>query len=588
MSVAARLPDHAPFAPDAIAQLNRVISEASPTQRAWLSGFLAGVETVQAAPSAAAAPASRPKLTILFATESGNAEALAMAAKRDAGRLGFAAKLLDAADATLETLSGAGTVLVIASTWGEGEAPQRATRFMKELLGAGPGALDGVRFAVLALGDRAYAQFCETGRVIDARFEALGGVRAAALLECDLDYDAAAASWLGTTLPTLRGPQSEVASEAGSVIHVDFGSAAPAATKAQPFQAEIMASSNLNSSRSGKETIHVELSLAGSGIAYLPGDAIGVAPQNDPAMVDQVLHATGLGTDAAVRDALIARHEITTLTAHLVKSLAAASGDARLAALVADGDALAAYLPGRQVIDLLEDYPATLAPEQLLGVLRPLPPRLYSVASSQLAMPDEAHLLVSAVRYASQGRERGGVASTWIADRRRVGDTVPIHVKANPHFRLPADGSTPLIMVGPGTGVAPFRAFMQEREAVGAMGRSWLFFGDRHYTHDFLYQLEWQDWLKRGVLGRMDVAFSRDQDAKVYVQHRMLERATELYAWLQEGAQFYVCGDQVRMARDVHAALRTIVASGGGLSDERAEAELDAMTAQGRYLKDVY
>ena len=584
MSFAARLPDHAPFAPEAIAQLNRVIGEASTTQRAWLSGFLAGVETMQTAPVAAAVPVSRPKLTILFATESGNAEALAMTAKRDAGKLGFAAKLLDAADATVRALAGAGTVLVIASTWGEGEAPQRATRFMKDLASAEPGALEGVRFAVLALGDRAYAQFCETGRVIDARFAALGGVRAAALLECDLDYDAAAASWLGTTLPVLRGPDTD----AGSVIHVDFGSATPTVTKAQPFHAEILASSNLNSSRSGKGTFHIELDLAGSGITYLPGDAICVAPQNDPAAVDQLLQATGLGADAPLRDALIARHDVTTLTAHLVRSLATASGNPRLEVLAADGDALAAYLPGRQVIDLLEDYPASLAPEQLLGVLRPLPPRLYSVASSQLAAPDEAHLLVAAVRYASHGRERGGVASTWLADRRRAGDTVPIHVKANPHFRLPASASTPLIMVGPGTGVAPFRAFMQEREALGATGKSWLFFGDRHYTHDFLYQLEWQDWLKRGVLGRMDVAFSRDQDAKIYVQHRMLERAAELYAWLQEGACFDVSGDQTQMARDVHAALRTIVAAGGGLSDERAEAELDAMASDGRYLKDVY
>jgi sulfite reductase (NADPH) flavoprotein alpha-component len=584
MTAAARLPDNAPFAPDAIAQLNRVIGQSTPTQRAWLSGFLAGLEAGQA-PAVASPPAAKQKLTILFATESGNSEALAMVAKRDAGRLGFAARTLDAADATPAGLKDAGTLLVIASTWGEGDAPQRAERFMAALLAEDAADLTGLRYAVLALGDRAYAQFCETGRVIDERLAALGAMRVAERLECDLDYESPAAAWLGSTLPALR----DRAEEPDSVIHVDFGAPAVAAvTKANPFLAEITELQNLNSSRSGKQTFHVELSLAGSGITYQPGDAIGVVPQNDPAVVDAVLAATGLAADDALREALGSRHDITTLTGHFVGQLGALTGDKRLVALAADKDALAAYLPGRQVIDVLAEHAVRLEGSQLLSILRPLPPRLYSVASSQRAVPDEAHLLVSAVRYETHGRARGGVASTWIADRRRVGDTVPVYVKANPHFRLPADGDVPVIMIGPGTGVAPFRAFMQERDETGAKGRSWLFFGDRHYTHDFLYQLEWQDFIKRGVLSRMDVAFSRDQDAKVYVQQRILERAAALHGWMEEGARIYVCGDQAHMAKDVHAALRRVVAAGKGISDERAEAELSELKAQGRYLLDVY
>ncbi len=324
---AARLPDNAPFAPDAIAQLNRVIGPATPTQRAWLSGFLAGLEAGNApAVAPAAPPAAKQKLTILFATESGNSEALAMGAKRDAGRLGFAAKTLDAADATVAGLAGAGTLLVIASTWGEGEAPQRATRFLAELMDPAAPRLEGLRFAVLGLGDRAYAQFCETGKQIDARLEALGAVRAAPLLECDLDYEAPAAAWLGTTLPVLRDTK-DAAAGAGERHPRRFRRArGEPVSKANPFAAEITELQNLNSSRSDKQTFHVELSLAGSGITYQPGDAIGIVPQNDPRLVEQVLAAAGLAGDDALHEALTSRHDIATLTGHLVQQLAEATG----------------------------------------------------------------------------------------------------------------------------------------------------------------------------------------------------------------------------------------------------------------------
>lgn len=587
MTSPARLPTNAPFPPDAIAALNRVIEHTSPTQRSWLAGFLAGYEAASAPAAApAAAPVARPALTILFATESGNSEALARKAGKDAARLGFAPRVLDASEATPADLARAERLLVIAATWGEGEAPARATDFMTALLADSAPRLDKLNFAVLALGDRAYAQFCATGHAIDERLAALGGHRAAPLLECDLDYDAPAAAWLGTTLPALRGVDAE---PAPSVIHVDFGAAeAREYSKSNPFQAEITDLVNLNSSRSAKQTFHVELSLAGSGLTYLPGDAIGIAPENNPAVVEAVLDAAGLAGDADLHAALTARHDVTTLSAHVVRSLAELTGDPSIKDLAGDPEQLAEFLPGRHVVDLLTAFPNRLTSAQLTGLLRPLPPRLYSVASSQAMVGEEAHLLVGAVRYQTHGRDRAGVASTHIADRRRVGDRLGVHVKANPHFRLPADPATPIVMIGPGTGVAPFRAFMQDRDAAGLTGKSWLFFGDQRYTHDFLYQLEWQDLVERGVLGRIDVAFSRDQDAKVYVQHRMWDARRDLHAWIEDGATLYVCGDQTRMARDVHTALRDIISEGAGVAAEAAEERLAAMKKQGRYLLDVY
>jgi len=586
MSAPARLPTNAPFPPDAIVALNRVIEHTSPTQRSWLAGFLAGYEAAGAPAAAAPAAVARPALSILFATESGNSEALARKAAKDASRLGFAPRVLDAADTTPADLAKTERLLVIASTWGEGEAPARAIGFMDALLSDAAPRMDKVNFAVLALGDRAYAQFCATGLAIDERLAALGGHRAAALLECDLDYDAPAAAWLTATLPTLRGADAE---PDASVIHVDFGAVeAREYSKTNPFQAEITDLVNLNSSRSAKQTFHVELSLVGSGLTYLPGDAIGVAPENDPAVVEAVLDAAGLGGDTALHATLVARHDVSTLSGYLVRSLAELTKDPAIANLAGDAEQLAEFLPGRHVVDLLTAFPNRLTPAQLTGLLRPLPARLYSVASSQAMVGEEAHLLVSAVRYQTHGQDRLGVASTHIADRRRVGDTLGIHVKANPHFRLPADPAMPVIMIGPGTGVAPFRAFMQERDAAGIMGKSWLFFGDQHYTHDFLYQLEWQDLMERGILGRLDVAFSRDQDAKSYVQHRMWAARRDLHAWIENGASLYVCGDQVRMARDVHTTLRDVIADGAGIPAEAAEERLTSLKQQGRYLLDVY
>jgi sulfite reductase (NADPH) flavoprotein alpha-component len=581
MSRSVSLPNSAPFAPEQIAALDQVIGSASVVQRAWLSGFLAGLDAAEGKPAQPAAPAAeKPKLLVLYATESGNSEALAAKAKQEAGKRGFAARVLDMADATPEALKGAGTILVIAATWGDGEPPQRAAPFYRALMGDAAPRLEGVKFAVLALGDSSYAQFCETGKALDARFEALGAVRAAARIDLDLDYEAAAKTWLSETLESLA-PK-----DAGSVIHVDFQKpVVAAASKAAPFAAEINALGKLTSERADSETYHVELSLAGSGLSYEPGDALAIVPENDPRLVTDVLRAVGLEQDGALAEALTGRFDINTLTAKQMKDFAALTGDAQLAGLAEDAGRRAEFLAGRQLVDLLEMFPHRLEAEALTTLLRPLAPRYYSIASSQKAVGEEAHLTVARVAYESAGRERLGVASSLISDRRREGETLNVFVRANPHFRLPR-AETPIVMIGAGTGVAPYRGFLQEREALGARGKSWLVFGHRHFLYDFLYQLEIQDWLKSGVLSRLDLASSRDQPEKRYVQHVLWEQRDRLRDQLADGAVVYLCGDAKHMARDVDATLMRILAEGKDAA--AGQAALDALVTAGRYKKDVY
>ena len=574
-----------PFPEDQLGEIRRLLSNATPEQRLWLSGYVAGFQAATEAPVAPAAPpAAKAKLTILYATESGNAEALAGAARKSAARLGFAAKAVDMADTTPAKIADAENLLVIASTWGEGDPPQRAEAFLAALMADNAPHLSGLRFAVLALGDRAYAQFCETGRQIDARLEALGATRIAARIDCDLDYQKPAAGWIDATLREISPPQEQGA----AVIHVDFARPAASDDRARVFDAEITAQVNLNSTRSDVETHHLELSLAGSGIAYEPGDSLGFVPRNDPALVEDVLRLSGLDSDAALHTALTERFDITTLTRAQIADYAKLTGDATLHAITEDATRATEFLHDRQFVDLLSAAPHRLTAEQLTALLRPLPPRLYSVASSRAAVGEEAHLLIGAVRWDSHGRARNGVASIDAIERRGVGSTLPVYLKQNMHFRLPADPAAPIIMIGPGTGVAPFRAFLQHREATGATGRNWLFFGARRFMHDFLYQLEWQDWLKSGLLSRIDVAFSRDQRQKIYVQHRMWDARRELFAWLQDGAPVYVCGDAKAMAKDVHAMLLQIIADQTGRDAANAAAYLHEMQRERRYLRDVY
>jgi len=574
------LPNSAPFAPEQIAALDQVIGASSVVQRAWLSGFLAGLDAAEGKISAPLAPpADKPKLLVLYATESGNAEALAGKVKQDAAKRGFAAKILDMGDATVESLKGAGTIIAIVSTWGDGEPPQRAAPFYRALMADSAPRLEGVKFAVLALGDSSYAQFCETGKAIDRRFEFLGASRAADRIDLDLDYEAGAKTWLNQTLELLA-PK-----DAGSVIHVDFQKpAATAASKTAPFAAEITAHHKLTSERADSETYHVELSLAGSGITYEPGDALAITPENFSGHVHEILCATGLEGDEATAAALTTRYDINTLTPKHMKDYAALTGDKALAALAEDSAKRSEFLAGRQLIDLFETFPNRLEAAQLTSLLRPLAPRSYSIASSQKAVGEEAHLTIARLAYESAGRARKGVASTLVSDHRKTGDALNVFVKPNPHFRLPKESAAPIVMIGAGTGLAPYRGFLQEREATGAAGKSWLVFGHRHFLYDFLYQLEIQDWLKSGVLNRLDLASSRDQPEKRYVQHVLWEQRARLRDQLAEGATIYLCGDAKHMARDVDATLMRILAE----EKQDGQAAIDALVTAGRYKKDVY
>ena len=592
-------PDYAPLGDDQKKQLSLSLGSLSPEQLAWVSGFIAGsgnanqVIPVDAGSTGAVNSASQ-SITVLYGTESGNSEALASQLVSQAKQKGYRPRLLNMADATLANLGEAERLLVVVSTWGDGEPPESSEAFYNELM-EGELALGGVEFSVCALGDTSYDLFCQTGKDIDARLEKLGAKRVVDRVDCDLEFDEAFAAW-----------SHSVWNEFGAGVAV----AAPSALqqsqqvvfdKKNPFPAEVIENQLLSSSRSAKETYHIELSLEGSGFDYQPGDVLGVIPRNSDDVVASLLKAGGLDGDAEVEhhvigkmplvNALTTELDITGLSRKVAASWQQICGSEELAELLApeSKEKFKQWSFGRQIIDLLELYPAkTLKPQQLVDILRKLPVRLYSIASSLKAHPGEVHMTVAAVRYNSHDKTRKGVASTFLADDAPKGSKVSVYTHHNKNFRLPDSNDTPIIMVGPGTGIAPFRAFIEERSAAQAKGNSWLFFGDQHYNEDFLYQLEWQEHLKNGALSRIDVAFSRDQPEKVYVQHKLAEHAKDIWQWLQDGAHFYVCGDATYMAKDVNQTLIDIVAAQGAMSQEEAEAYVAALKKDKRYQRDVY
>ena len=577
------IPKTAPFAEEEIDLLNRVVGTASPIQRAWLAGFLAGLDASGGAllpqPAAPARPAE--PLTIVYASESGNSEKLAGDVAKAARKNGLKPAIIDMADLELSELTAAKRLVVVAATWGEGEPPARAVRAYNELMGEGAPRLDGVEFGVLALGDTAYSEFCSIGKKIDERLAALGGKRVVDRADCDLDFAEPAARWIGDAVKVLTPPNA-----GGRVIEVDFGAKSAAVPVTDIIEAEIIEHVDLNSSRSDKETIHLALGFEGGAPAYEPGDSLDVYAENNPGYVDELLKIAGLAGDDKLRAEFIKSRDVTTLSLKAVETYAEKTGHHYVKALIADGQAKE-WIAGRQLIDLIATFPIALDAEKLRALTRPLAPRAYSIASSRREVGDEAHLLISAVRYDSYGRGRKGVASNYVAERLKRGDSVRVKLKPNKHFALPA-ADKDIIMVGPGTGVAPFRAFVQERRAAQAQGRSWLFFGDRTFTHDFLYQLDWQEALKDGALTRMDVAFSRDRPEKVYVQHKLWQRRAELIEWLDGGAYFYVCGDAKAMAKDVRNALVRAYADVKALSPEAAEQAVATLEREKRYLQDVY
>lgn len=611
---------NSPFNQEQVELLNRLLPTLTESQRLWLSGFLTAiqggavgsavgttpaVQGIIAAATTSAAPAApvSKEVTVLFGSQTGNSHSLAKKTAKKLEEQGFEVTLTSMGDFKPNTLKKIENLLVVVSTHGDGEPPDNAIPFYEFLHSKRAPQLEGTRYSVLALGDTSYELFCQTGKDFDKRLGELGGKCLVPRVDCDVDFDEPAAEWMNQVLGALN-EASVVHASSGTSVGGVTGSAAGESeySRSNPFQAEVLENLNLNGRGSDRETRHIEISLEGSNLDYEPGDSIGIYPENHPQLVDDLIAAMGWNADEQVavnkngeqktiREALYRYFEITVLTKPLLTQIAEISGNQGIKDLLAVGheEQLKSYIAGRDLLDLIQDYSLKgLSAKDLVSTLRKLPARLYSIASSSKAYPGEVHVTVRAVRYETNGRNRYGVCSVHLAERVQPGDALPVFIQHNPNFKLPESSDTPIIMIGPGTGVAPFRAFLSEREETGANGKSWLFYGDQHFATDFLYQVEWQRWLKEGVLTRMDVAFSRDTDQKVYVQHRMLEHSKELYQWLQEGAAVYVCGDEKRMAHDVHAALSTILQQEGGLTPEEAAEYLTRMQQQKRYQRDVY
>lgn len=603
---------NSPFNQEQVELLNRILPTLTESQKVWLMGYLAASQSVSAAAVTVEAPALETavvqnavqpvskEVTILYGSQTGNSQGLATKAGKTLSERGFDVTLSSMSDFKPNNLKKVKNLLVVVSTHGEGEPPDNALTFHEFLFGRRAPKLDDLRYSVLALGDSSYEFFCQTGKEFDEKLAELGATRIYPRVDCDLDFDEPAAEWLEGVFSGL----SEA--EGGSVASVQ--SAAPQVagesvySRTNPFRAEVLENLNLNGRGSNKETRHLELSLEGSGITFEPGDSLGIYPENDPQLVDLLLEETKWdanesvtvnkqGETRSLKEALTSNFEITVLTKQFVEQAAKFVANNSVQELVSAGneDQLKEYIKGRDLLDFVRDFgPVTASAQEFVSILRKMPARLYSISSSLNANPEEVHLTIGAVRYDSHGRERKGVCSILCAERLQPGDTLPIYIQHNQNFKLPQNPDTPIIMVGPGTGVAPFRSFMQEREEIGAEGKSWMFFGDQHFVTDFLYQTEWQRWVQDGVVTKMDVAFSRDTDEKVYVQHRMLEQSKELFEWLQEGAVVYICGDEKNMAHDVHNTLIDIIEKEGNMSREEAEKYLSAMQQEKRYQRDVY
>ena len=578
----------------------------TPEQRAWLNGYFVGLLSNAHGATTDSAPAApeKPLLPLLigFGSQSGTAEQLAKRISKEAAKNGFAVELHELNAISLEKLSQHSRFLIVTSTWGDGDPPDNALEFWKTLSADSAPKLVNLSYSVLALGDRNYSDFCGAGRKFDERLAALGAKRGLPRTDCDIDYEAAAAKWISEIWNVLGSDALPRVPNVSEIAAPSTESAPPALTKysrTNPFPARLIANRLLNGPGSGKETRHIEISLEGSGLEYEVGDALGVVPRNCEEHVAELISLGGWseaisvptpdGQTLPLREALLTKFDLRKPTSALVDAIAKTEGCERIVNLLSpEKDALKEYLAQREVIDLLCEYEA-FRPDVLefAKLLAKLQPRLYSISSSLRAFPNQVHLTVGIVRYETCGRKRKGLCSTFLADRVTPEGTIPVFVQPSHGFKLPKDPATPIIMVGPGTGIAPFRAFLHERKVSSASGKNWLFFGDQQASCDFLYREELETFRSNGLLTRVDLAFSRDQKEKIYVQNRMLENAAELYRWLEDGAHFYVCGDARRMAKDVDAALHKVIELSGKTPDESAE-YVKKLKSEKRYQRDVY
>lgn len=586
-----------------LASFKQSINDLSPLQLAWASGYLAAkaenpeTGVAQVAVSSAVAPT----LTILYGSQTGNAKGVAKNLAAQATAEGLTVELKSMGEIKPKAIKNITHLLIVASTNGEGEAPDDAIALHEFLASKKAPKLDHLKYSVLALGDTSYEFYCQTGKDFDLNLEKLGAKRITARVDCDVDYEADAKAWSNAVIKQTKDLLGSETITSNVVALSNTSTAEDLYTKQSPYTAELLVSQKITGRDSAKDVRHIEIDLGDSGLTYQAGDALGVWFENSTALVDELI--TELGFDdkelinvaeesIAIAEALKAKFEITQTSIQFIEFWANKSQAANLLALLEDKAALREYAANHQVIDVVKSAPLAnetkLYAQEFIEALRKITPRLYSIASSQSEVEEEVHLTVGLVQYQAGDANRQGGASGFLANGIDEGGEVKVFVEHNDNFRLPANSETPVIMIGPGTGVAPFRAFMQEREATEASGDNWLFFGDQTFTQDFLYQVEWQGYLKSGLLTKIDLAFSRDQAEKIYVQDRLLENADEIFAWLERGAHIYVCGDMSRMAKDVEAALLSIIATKGQLSEEQATEYLKDLRNAKRYQKDVY
>ncbi|WP_427003740.1 NADPH-dependent assimilatory sulfite reductase flavoprotein subunit [Pantoea eucrina] len=590
-----------PLSPEQLARLQAATTEFNTTQLAWLSGYFWGMvnQTPGAMATPAAPPAETPGVTLISASQTGNARRLAEQLRDDLLAAKLNVNLVNAGDYKFKQIGQEKLLVIVTSTQGEGEPPEEAVALHKFLLSKKAPKMDGAAFAVFGLGDTSYEFFSQAGKDFDSRLAELGAERLLDRVDADVEYSELASAWRLQLTDLLKArvpvaPAAQIAaSSAGSVNLVDSSPY----TKELPLTASFALNQKITGRLSDKDVRHIEIDLGDSGLRYQPGDALGVWYENDAELVEELLQLVWLKGDEQVTvqgktlplaEALQTQFELTVNTPQIVERYAALSRNEALLALAEDKQKLQSYAQSFPIVDMVRQAPTELNAEQLTGLLRPLTPRLYSIASSQAESENEVHITVGAVRYEIDGRQRGGGASTWLADRLEEEGAIRVFIEHNDNFRLPANPDAPVIMIGPGTGIAPFRAFMQQRDNDGAEGKNWLFFGNPHFTEDFLYQVEWQKYVKQGLLTNIDLAWSRDQAEKVYVQDKIRAKGAEVWRWIEEGAHLYVCGDANRMAKDVEQALLDVVVEHGGMDRETADEFLSELRIERRYQRDVY
>ncbi|WP_171862172.1 NADPH-dependent assimilatory sulfite reductase flavoprotein subunit [Citrobacter freundii] len=588
-----------PLNPEQLARLQAATTDFTPAQLAWVSGYFWGVLNQQPGSNAAAlAPvAEMPGITLISASQTGNARRVAEALRDDLIAAKLNVTLINAGDYKFKQIANEKLLIVVASTQGEGEPAEEAVALHKFLFSKKAPKLTDTAFAVLGLGDTSYEFFCQAGKDFDSKLAELGGERLLDRVDADVEYQAAAAEWRARLVEVLKArapaaPSVQVAAS-GAVNEVHTSPY----TKEAPLTASLAVNQKITGRDSEKDVRHIEIDLGDSGLRYQPGDALGVWYQNDPDLVKELVELLWLkgdepvtveGKTLSLAEALQWHFELTVNTGNIVENYATLTRSETLLPLVGDKAQLQHYAATTPIVDMVRFSPAQLDAQALVDLLRPLTPRLYSIASSQAEVESEVHVTVGVVRYEIEGRARAGGASSFLADRVEEEGEVRVFIEYNDNFRLPSNPQTPVIMIGPGTGIAPFRAFMQQRAADGAEGKNWLFFGNPHFTEDFLYQVEWQRYVKEGVLSRIDLAWSRDQKEKVYVQDKLRQQGAELWRWINDGAHIYVCGDANRMAKDVEQALLEVIAEFGGMDIEAADEFLSELRIERRYQRDVY